>query len=302
MKNKFYWLIFIAFCGLLIICCNKKDNYQPGAKISDYTNLAVGKFVIYQLDSTVTLPFGLGFKVNSYLVKDTVDGIVTDNLNRPGFHIVRYLWDTAAHQWNNSNTFFALQTDKVFEYTENNMRQTRLISPVGGSLNWQGNSYMSTSPFNFVSNDDDYLGWTFSYNNAGLPFTVNNQTFDTTVTVVQYDSANNNPFYVNSISNYSKSYEVYAKGVGKIFQDLFSWEYQTGYATQNCVLIHCAGNKCDTTKIACESDGSSNGNTNNCDSIAQAQVSEGVRIVCDTIPGNFSYTGYGVRLSIVSHN
>ena len=53
------------------------------------------------------------------------------------------------------------------------------------------------------------------------------------------------------------------------------------------------------TKIICQSDGVTG---NNCDSIANAQVSQGVRIVCDTIPGNFTYNGYGVKLSIISHN
>lgn len=301
MKNKLYGIILVVLSSLLIICCNKTDTLQT-AKLSDYTNIAVGKFVIYQLDSTVTLPFGVGFTVNSYIVKDTVDGVITDNLNRPGFHIVRSVWDSVAQKWNNSNTFFAVLTGKTFEYTENNNRQVRLVSPIADYFNWQGNSAIGSSPFNFVSNDDNYLSWTFAYSNVGLPFKVGNQNFDTTITVVQYDSANNKPFYVNSISNYSKSYEVYAKGIGKIFQDLFSWEYQTSYVTRNCLLIHCESSKCDTTKISCESDGSSNGTTNNCDSIANAQASMGVRIVCDTVPGNFTYNGYGVRLSIISHN
>ncbi|MEP7278347.1 MAG: hypothetical protein ABI813_06880 [Bacteroidota bacterium] len=301
MKKRFYGPMLIALCSLLVVCCNKTDTISTD-KISDYTNLAVGKFVIYKLDSTVTLPFGVGFKVNSYIVKDSIDGMVTDNLNRPGYHIVRYVWDTTAHQWNNSNTFLAVQTGKVFEYTENNLRQTRLVSPIADYFSWQGNSYIGSSPFNFVSNDDNYLGWTFAYSNVGLPFTVGNLNFDTTITVVQYDSANNKSFYVNSISNYSKSYEVYAKGVGKIFQDLFSWEYQTSYVTRNCLLIHCEGSHCDTTKISCQSDGVTNGTSNNCDSIASAQISQGVRIVCDTIPGNFTYNGYGVRLSIMNHN
>lgn len=300
MKNKVYGTIIIAF-SVLLICCNKTDTF-PTAKITDYTNLAVGKFVVYKLDSTVTLPFGVGFTVNSYLVKDSVDAIVTDNLNRPGYRIIRYTWDSVGQQWNNSNTFLAILTGNTFEYIENNMRQVRLVSPITDNFSWQGNSYAGASPFNFVSNDDNFLTWTFSYTNVGLPFQVGNQRFDTTITVVQYDSTNNKPFYTNSISNYSKGYEVYAKGVGKIFQDLFSWEYQTSYVTRNCLLIHCAANKCDTTQISCESDGSTNGNTNNCDSITSAQAGAGVRIVCDTIPGNFTYNGYGVRLSIINHN
>lgn len=301
MKNKVYAIILVAFCSLLLIRCNKTDTLAT-AKISDYTNLAVGKFVIYKLDSTVTLPFGVGFTVNSYLVKDSIDAMVTDNLNRPGYRIIRYTWDSVGQQWNNSNTFLAVLTGKTFEYIENNMRQIRLVSPIADNFSWQGNAYIGASPFNFVSNDDNFLSWTFAYSNTGRPFKVGNLNFDTTITVVQFDSTTNKPFEANSISNYSKGYEVYAKGVGKIFQDLFSWEYQTSYVTRNCLLIHCAANKCDTTQISCESDGSTNGTTNNCDSIASAQLSEGVRIICDTVPGNFTYNGYGIRLSIVSHN
>src|ERR1700712_2668860 len=119
MKNKVYGILLVAFCSLCLIRCNKTDILATG-QLADYTNLAVGKFVIYKLDSTVVLPFGVGFTVNSYLVKDTVDGIVTDNLNRQGFHIVRSMWDSVAHQWNNTNTFLAVLTGKTFEYTEDN--------------------------------------------------------------------------------------------------------------------------------------------------------------------------------------
>ena len=300
MKNKIYGILFIAFCSLLLICCSKSEKFAPVGVIANYTNLAVGKFVVYKLDSTVVLPYGLGFTVNSYLVKDSIDAIITDNLNRPGYRIIRYTWDTAAKHWNNSNTFFAVQTATTFEYTENNLRQTRMINPIG-SLNWQGNSFMPASPFNFSNNDQSYLSWTFSYTNIGQPFKVGNQNFDSTVTVMQFDSTNNRPFTQNGANSYSKSYEVYAKGVGKVFQDLLSWEYQASYVTRNCKLIHCVGNKCDTTKISCNSD-NNNSNTNNCDSIANAQVSQGVRIMCDTIPTVFTYVGYGVRLSIVNHN
>ncbi|MDE3250995.1 MAG: hypothetical protein KGO82_20185, partial [Bacteroidota bacterium] len=151
-----------------------------------------------------------------------------------------------------------------------------------------------------ASGSQEYLTWTFSYANTNQPFKVGSLNFDSTVTVVQYDSSNNKPFSSNSFNSYSRSYEVYAKGVGRIFQDLFSWEYQTSYFTKNCKLIHCLNNKCDTTAITCSSDGVANGK--NCDSIARAQLDAGVKIVCDTIPGNYYYNGYGVKLSILNYN
>src|ERR1700712_6028626 len=111
MKNKVYGILLVAFCSLCLIRCNKTDILATG-QLADYTNLAVGKFVIYKLDSTVTLPFGVGFTVNSYLVKDSINAMVTDNLNRPGYRIIRYVWNDATQQWTNSNTFMAVLTGK----------------------------------------------------------------------------------------------------------------------------------------------------------------------------------------------
>ena len=299
MKNIFTAIVLTSCCVLFMVRCNSKNDLVSD-KISDYTNLAVGKYIIYKLDSTVTLPFGTGFTVNSYTVKDSVEAVVTDNLNRPGYRIVRYFWDEATKRWNNSNSFMAIQTNNTFEYVENNMRQVRMVSPIVDNFSWNGNSAIGTSPFNFSTNDNEYLFWVFSYSNTGMPFKVGNQNFDTTVTVVQYDSNNNKPFNSIGLSTKSLSYEVYAKGVGRIFQDLLAWEYHTSFFTRNCKLIHCLNNKCDTTAIKCNTDELAGGK--NCDSIARAQLDAGVRIVCDTIPGNFSYDGYGVRLSIISHN
>ncbi|MEO6314516.1 MAG: hypothetical protein ABIU63_00655 [Chitinophagaceae bacterium] len=299
MNNKISALVIIVFCSLLMARCNSKNDLVSD-KISDYTNLAVGKYVIYKLDSTVTLPFGTGFTVNSYTVKDSVEAQITDNLNRPAFRIVRYILDESTKQWNNSNTFMAIQTNNTFEYVENNLRQVRMVSPIVDNFNWNGNSAIAVSPFHFSTDDNEYLFWVFSYSNVGMPFQVGNLNFDTTITVVQYDSTNNKPFNAIGLSSYTSSYEVYAKGVGKIFQDLFAWEYHTSYFTRNCKLIHCLNNKCDTTLIKCNTDEITGGK--NCDSIARAQLDAGVRVVCDTVPGNFYYDGYGVKLSILNHN
>jgi len=301
MKYLLTVLTGILFC-VVLVCCNKSYDLAT-ARISDYTNLGVGKYVIYRLDSTVTLPFGTGFTVHSYTVKDSIEGTITDNLERPGYRIVRYTYDSSSKTWNNSNTFMAVQTNNSFEYVENNMRQVRLVSPIADYFSWKGNSHVSVSPYaNLSTIDLGYFDWTFSYSNVNKPFKVGNTTFDTTVTVVQYDSANNKPFQPNFVSSYIRSYEVYAKGVGKVFQDLFAWEYQITYFTRNCKLIHCLNNKCDTTAIKCTSDAVVDFTSKNCDSIARASLDAGTRVVCDTIPGNYTYSGYGVKLSILNHN
>ena len=63
MKQKFPAVVLIFFCSLLLIRCNSKNDIVSD-HISDYTNLGIGKYVIYKLDSTVTLPFGTGFSLS----------------------------------------------------------------------------------------------------------------------------------------------------------------------------------------------------------------------------------------------
>lgn len=51
-----------------------------------------------------------------------VDALITDNLGRPAYRIIRYIRKTATDPWVSDNTFMAVPTDFAMEFIENNMR------------------------------------------------------------------------------------------------------------------------------------------------------------------------------------
>ena len=65
-------------------CSKSSTETFDTAPLSDYNPLTVGKYITYNLDSTVVYTnFGQTQTVNSYQVKLMVDAQITDNLGRP---------------------------------------------------------------------------------------------------------------------------------------------------------------------------------------------------------------------------
>ena len=83
------YFIGLFFISLFFISCKKeKDNFNSES-VNDYYPLQVGKYITYNLDSTVFINFGQKDTIISYQVQDRVDAQITDNLGRPGYRIIR---------------------------------------------------------------------------------------------------------------------------------------------------------------------------------------------------------------------
>lgn len=282
-------VLTVVFISALIIMngCETKVETPEYESYKSYYPLAVGKYITYKLDSTVVKPFGTGFETKTYTVKDVIEEQFTDNSNRATYKIVRYKLEGTRWVFNNIFTITPLQNS--IELVENNLRYTKLINPVTEGKDWKGNSYLSYSPFFAYS---DFKNWSYTYSKIKSPFAINNQAFNNTITVQSFDSILNKPFYNKIYSEYSKGYEVYAKDIGKVYQDILNWEYQVFTSFFNCKRIRCINNVCDTSAINC--------NLIRCDSIAKIQ---GNRIIgCDTVINKFYYEGYGVKLTMIDHN
>ena len=266
--------------------CSRQTEQLKASSYKDYFPISVSKYIIYRLDSTITKNFGTGFEIHSCIVKDSVEEQLVDNENRLTYKVVRY--QLINNLWKPVNTFMTTPLSNRLEYIENNLRIIKLINPVTENISWKGNSYCNQNPFYINS---DFVDWTYRYNNIAQPYSNGDLNQDSTLTVVSYDSLNNKPFYYKQYSTYTKAYEVYAKNIGKVYQDILTWEYQvfTGYF--NCKHIYCSGNKCDTSSIDCEH--------MNCDSIRQIK---GHTINCDTLVTRFYYDGFGVKMTMIEHN
>jgi hypothetical protein len=225
------YLILIAALAFLW-SCKKKDSFTS-APISDYYPLTVGKYITYDMDSTVLPPFGSTFVHHFYQAKDSVSAQITDNLGRPAFRILRFIRTDASKPWTPNNTFMAVLADSILEYTEDNLRFLKLVRPIVNDFSWNGNRYLTSTPYGQDWASDFMADWQYTYQNVGAPQTIGSTTFDNTITVFERDDATGTPVDVGTTlyAEQTNSSEVYAKGVGLVYKNFFHMEYQgtSGY-------------------------------------------------------------------------
>ena len=221
--SKLFFLITIL-TALIFASCKKSSDVLPVASINDYAPFTVGKYITYNLDSTVFINFGTKDTVVKYQVKHVVDAQITDNLGRPAYRIIRYIRKTAANPWNPDNTFMAVPTDFAMEFVENNMRFLKLKAPVRDGFSWKGNSYIDTYSLN--SNVKYLADWDYIYDSVNIKKTVGTFTLDSTLHVAQRDEVIGNPADANSYSERNFSSENYAKGLGLVYRNFLHVEYQ----------------------------------------------------------------------------
>ncbi|MDB5202498.1 MAG: hypothetical protein JWQ27_1907 [Ferruginibacter sp.] len=293
MKNLSTGLIAAVILATgILISCKKTNDDTVFSSYTQYVNPKLGKYIIYNLDSTVTASFGAYFVKKSYLVKDSIVAVITDGMGRESYKIFRYQYDSAQRRWNSTNTFLLTPTPTSLELVENNFRYIKLVNPIEDDKSWQGNRYVNQSPF---YPNTFFPDWTYYYRDVAQPKKIGAFNFANTVTVVQYDSTDNRPFYPKGYNFYDRSYEIYADSIGLVYKDIMSWEYQAFTSLVGCKLVKPkTGGGFDTTNVNC------NLASTNCDSLARVP---NYRIIsCDTVITQAYYNGYGVKQTIVSHN
>lgn len=223
MRKVIFLLLFAFSCFLS--ACNKSPETFITPSLNDYFPLKVGKYITYNLDSTVVYTnFGTTITVNSYQVKYVVDSLISDNLGRPAYRIVRYIRNSPVASWQSDNTFMAVLTGNSIEFTENNFRYIKLVLPIREGYTWKGNSYIDTYSLNStVKYLDD---WDYTYDSLNYAAKVGTLTIDSTVKVAQRDETIGNPANPNSYSERNISEEKYAKGIGLVYRRFLHLEYQ----------------------------------------------------------------------------
>ena len=217
-------LLLLIIVTVVFSSCKKSVDTVESATVSEYAPLQVGKYITYNLDSTIFINFGTKDTVIKYQVKHEVDAQITDNLGRPAYRIIRYIRKTAANPWTPDNTFMAIQTQFSFEFVENNMRFLKLKGPIRNGYSWKGNSYIDTYSLNStVKYLDD---WDYTYDSTNVPLTFGAFTLDSTLRVDQRDEVIGNPSDPNSYHEINYGMEKYAKGIGMIYRDFLHIEYQ----------------------------------------------------------------------------
>ncbi len=225
------YIAVLFFISLAFISCKKENDKFSSAALSDYYPLQVGKYITYDMDSTVYyLNFGKAASLVHYQAQDRVEAQITDNLGRPAYRIQRYQRKDPSQDWVPSNTFMVVPTETSVELIENNLRFLKLKLPIKQDFTWKGNTYLS--PMAYADLDDfasDFTAdWDYVYDSVNVPLTISSLTFDSTIKVFQKDETLGQYPSQQGTSYRERTYAVekYAKGIGLIYKEFLHWEYQ----------------------------------------------------------------------------
>jgi hypothetical protein len=200
-------LIFLFFIVILFSCTKKKVE-NPGIELLglDYYPLTKGKFVVYEVDSTVYNELPTDTVIYKYLIKEKVAASFIDNLGNEAYTIERYIKfydpNTAydSMPWKIKEVWMLNATDKSIQVSEGNIRYTKLVFPVQEKASWNGNASNTLGEQIYV------------YDYIEKKETLNNNVLNNVLLVKQLD-------YTTLISS-QQYFEKYAKGIGLVSREI----------------------------------------------------------------------------------
>lgn len=198
--------VFIVIVSM--IACKKSKPETPPDVGYDYAPTNIGKYIVYDVDSTVYDDFANDTLYFKYRIKEKLEENITDNEGRAAIKLVRYIkvYDPNTSYdnmpWQIKDVWSYTKTATTLEVVEENVRFTKLIFPMIEDATWNGNAH------NTLGTRD------YKYNYIDQTETINGTTFDKVLYVEQKDDKLKNvihrEFYI----------EKFAKNIGLVYKEI----------------------------------------------------------------------------------
>jgi len=206
------------FIGIVLLQSCKEENEVPIEFGYDYFPLEIGKYIEYDVDSIIyDLVAGNNSisRSNSIQIREEVIDSFPDNEGRTVYRIERFERENETEEWQVSDVWAAVITDRQAERIEENLRFIKMIFPVSNNTNpWNGNKFIDENLVISVEGESVFVfkNWIYQYGEIGIPLEVNGLNFDDVVEI--YQAADSNFIELRS------SFEQYARGVGLVKREV----------------------------------------------------------------------------------
>lgn len=193
-SRPFFMLLIIS--GLLLNACKKEED--PVNFHFDYFALEQGRYVIYEVLEIKHDHVAGVHDTLRYQLKAQWGDTVIDNEGRIAREYIRSVYNTVTGSYTPKDLWTGIIDGNRAELVEENQRQIKLVFSPSKYKEWNVNAFNAQGTLNAY------------YTNLHEPFSINGNSFDSTVRILQ-DS-------VYNLVQYKRRYELYAKGVGLIFK------------------------------------------------------------------------------------
>lgn len=204
MKTKILNLFVLSI--VLISCQKKKEPISPLTLGLDYYPKTIGKYVIYDVDSTIYNSLAQTTVSIKYQIKEKISEVFKDNENKDALRLERFIkkfnplkpYDSIP--WTIKEVWMVNATDKSIEVVEGNVRYTKLIFPVKQYSEWDGNVKNSIGK------------WLYSYDYIDKNETIGTTELNNVLMVKQKN--------LKTLISYQNYIEKYAKDIGLVYREI----------------------------------------------------------------------------------
>ncbi len=224
-------VLLAVFMVIAQVSCKKADDENKVTATSkDYFPLEVGKFVIYDVDSTVWDTMYCVTRKYHCQLKYTVAGTFQDGEGRESYRIDIRRRREITDDWAVNGVMWATNTGEELELTYSMLRYIKMRFPVATGTTWKGNAYINTDDADLSYFKD----WDYKYVNADEQYDNGSVRFDNTVTILGRDEKINDPETIPK-QNASRTFssEVFAQGVGMVHREFYHWTYDATLPMNN---------------------------------------------------------------------
>lgn len=181
--------------------CKKDTIEQPPEFGYDYFPTEIGRYNVYQVDSVVyNIPFDTIYTY-SFQVKELNESYFTDSEEKQSIRLARYYRNTSNDAWVLKNVWSVRMQNGKAERQEENIRLVKLVFPVQYKKDWN---------INALNTLDEQVA---EIDTVDAPYEVNGTNFPYTTSV--------NLIVDTNLINYKTHQEIYAKGIGLIYSELY---------------------------------------------------------------------------------
>lgn len=172
----------------------------------EYYPTTIGKYVIYNVDSTIYNSLAQTTITTQYQIKEKITEKFTDNEGQEALRIERYIkkynplksYDSIP--WVIKEVWMINATNKSIQVVEGNVRYTKMIFPIQLNASWNGNAKNTIGE------------WLYSYNYIDKAETIGTTKLDKVLLIKQKE--------YRTLISYQNYNEKYAKGVGLVYREI----------------------------------------------------------------------------------
>lgn len=287
----------LLLASLFVFSCKTvEDNFDTDLG-HDYMALEVGKYLVYEVDSTIFDPTGDSLITYSHsFIKDEIVDTFLDNTGEVVYRTERFVRRDSTENWQIQKVFTQSIQGNQGVVTEDNLRYIKLAFPIQVFNSWDPLVHIDPNTQIIVAGEtlEPFRNgnWRSRILSADEPDTIGQYSFEKVLNLREVDTSGESPFELRI------SYEKYAKGVGLIYRE--QWILDSQKCTNQCQPIDDQFDACvnnclqtmPTDTIQCEI---------NCDNFNQQYLD--CFNTCDALPWEEkAEKGFIVQMKIVGYN